>query len=337
MANPGARILFPSRAASPIRSLAIRVGIALGLVLIVAVLTWLGRDGYDDADGDPVGILDALYYSTVSVTTTGYGDITPVTPGARAVTTFLVTPMRVLFLIVLVGTTIEVLTERFRESLAISRWRKRVTDHVIVVGYGTKGRGALETLLASGRLQSHEVVVVDSNEHAVDEARRAGLTAILGDATRTTVLRQAQVTEARSVIVTTQRDDTATLVTLSVRELNRRAVIVAAVREAENAHLLSQSGANTVIVSAEAAGRLLGLAIEEPEAVAVIEDLLVAGRGLMLHERPVSAIELGGPPRVIEGSLPIALVRDGVRIGFDAAGFDHTLPGDVIVGLRSEV
>jgi voltage-gated potassium channel len=306
-------------------------------VLIVAVLTWLGRDGYDDADGDPVGILDALYYSTVSVTTTGYGDITPVTPGARAVTTFLVTPMRVLFLIVLVGTTIEVLTERFRESLAISRWRKRVTDHVIVVGYGTKGRGALETLLASGRLQSHEVVVVDSNEHAVDEARRAGLTAILGDATRTTVLRQAQVTEARSVIVTTQRDDTATLVTLSVRELNRRAVIVAAVREAENAHLLSQSGANTVIVSAEAAGRLLGLAIEEPEAVAVIEDLLVAGRGLMLHERPVSAIELGGPPRVIEGSLPIALVRDGVRIGFDAAGFDHTLPGDVIVGLRSEV
>ena len=84
-------------------------------------------------------LLDAIYYASVSVTTTGYGDITPVSSTAR-----IVTPVRILFLIVLVGTTIEVLTERFREALAVSAWRKRVHDHLIIVGHGTKGRGAVE-------------------------------------------------------------------------------------------------------------------------------------------------------------------------------------------------
>ncbi|MGH9134685.1 MAG: potassium channel family protein [Ilumatobacteraceae bacterium] len=336
VAKPVVRILFPSRAADPLRSLAMRVGVAVGLLLVVALITWVGRDGYRDADGDPVTLLDAIYYASVSVTTTGYGDITPISPGSRALTAFLVTPARVLFLIVLVGTTIEVLTERFREALAVSRWRKHVTNHVIVVGYGTKGRGAVQTLIDGGTVDRAELVVIDAGGDAVEEARAAGLTAIHGDATRTSVLRQARASEARTVIVTTHRDDTATLVTLTARELSPTAVIVAAVRETENAHLLSQSGANTVIVSAEAAGRLLGLATEEPRAVAVIEDLLVAGRGLRLTERPATASEHGGPPGVVDGCLPVAVVRDGVRIAFDEDGFDRIQPGDIIIGLVSE-
>ena len=334
--RPVVRILFPSRAANPLRSLAIRIGIALGLLVVVALITWIGRDGYRDADGDAVSLLDAFYYASVSVTTTGYGDITPISPGSRALTAFLVTPARVLFLIVLVGTTIEVLTERFREAVAVSRWRKRVTDHVIVVGYGTKGRGAVQTLVDSGHVDLADVVAIDAADDAAEEARAAGITVIQGDATRTSVLHQARVAEARAVIVTTHRDDTATLVTLTARELNPAAVIVAAVRESENAHLLRQSGANTVIVSSEAAGRLLGLATEEPMAVSVLEDLLVAGRGLKLSQRLVSEAELGGPPVVFEGSLPVAVVRDGIRLAFGQRGFDHTQAGDVVVSVTRE-
>ena len=70
--------------------------------------------------------------------------------------------------------------------------------------------------------------------------------------------------------MTPLRDDTSTLVTLTARELSATATIVASVREAENAHLLHQSGADSVIVSSEAAGRLLGLATDQPNAVGVI-------------------------------------------------------------------
>ena len=52
--------------------------------LIVSVITYLDRAGFRDAAGGEIGWLDALYFGAVSVTSTGYGDITPVTDGAPA-------------------------------------------------------------------------------------------------------------------------------------------------------------------------------------------------------------------------------------------------------------
>ncbi len=65
--------------------------------------------------------------------------------------------------------------------------------------------------------------------------------------------------------------------------------LVAAVREEENADLLIQSGASSVITSSDAAGRLLGLATESPRAVAIVEDLIAVGTGLDLMEREVTS------------------------------------------------
>lgn len=323
------RILFPQRE-KPLGALLRRIGAAAGLLLLVSFVTWLGRDGYRDVDGDPVSPLDAFYYASVTLTTTGYGDITPISPTSRAVTAVVVTPARVLFLIVLVGTTLELLTERFRQSLAETRWRKSVTDHIIVTGYGTAGRGAVESLQAGG-VEREDIVVVDIDEAVLQEVRGDGLTAVLGNATRIAVLRHAGIERARALIVTCDRDDTATLITLTARELNPDVRISALVREAENAHLLKQSGADTVIVSAEATGRLLGLSTDQPDAVGVFEDLLVAGHGMEMVERPVTDGEIDGPPAAVGGRLPIALVREGERIPFGAEGFHCTQAGDTVV------
>src|SRR5688572_6377944 len=179
------RITFPRRAPGALRSIIERLAIAVGIVALIGLLTWLGRDGYSDADGTPVSLLDAFYYATVTATTTGYGDIAPIDPGARAITAFAVTPLRILFLIVLVGTTLELLTERFRRARAESLWRSRVKQHTIVVGYGTMGRGAAETLLANGAKPA-DVVVVDHLPDAVAAAGAAGLVGVVADGTRTT-------------------------------------------------------------------------------------------------------------------------------------------------------
>jgi voltage-gated potassium channel len=327
------RLLFPQDPPDPRRSLIRRLGVAGGIVMVIALLTWIGRKGYSDADGSPLTLLDAIYYSTVTVTTTGYGDIAPISPAARAVTAFVVTPLRVVFLVVLVGTTLELLTERFRRARAEARWRRTVTDHTIVAGYGTMGHRAVETLLAGGEHADH-VVVIDTDNTAVTKAREAGLTAIMADATRTAAWTQARIEAARAVIVTVSRDDTATLATLTVRELNRTVPISAAVREAENAHLLSQSGATTVVLSSEAAGRLIGLSTDAPRAVSVLADLLLAGHGLELVEHRAGADEVGGPPQDVPArGIPIALVRDGDNIGFGHPAFQRVEPGDIVVSI----
>ena len=84
-----------------------RVTAASILVIFVALVVRVGRDNYIDVTGDAIGLIDALYYASVTVTTTGYGDITAVSQSGRLATILLITPARILFLILVVSTTVE--------------------------------------------------------------------------------------------------------------------------------------------------------------------------------------------------------------------------------------
>ena len=215
------------------------------------------------------------------------------TDEARLVTTVLITPARILFLIILVGTTIEVLAERTRTAVRERIWRSGLKDHTIVIGFGTKGRAAVETLIARG-VDRAKIVVIDQHADAIEEAtaRRAAPGSTAPPAGPPCSRRPASRTPP-SVIVATDRDDAAVLVTLTARELDPDATIVAAAREAENVHLLKQSGADSVILSSAAAGRLLGQAVHSPQTVEVLEDLLSVGSGIDLVEREVGPAEAG--------------------------------------------
>ncbi|WP_236241648.1 TrkA family potassium uptake protein [Streptomyces sp. CC228A] len=299
----------------PLRQVAKRLALAAAVLLFTSLIVSLDREGYKDGADGQVSVLDAFYYATVTLSTTGYGDIVPVSDAARLINVLIVTPLRVVFLIILVGTTLEVLAERTRQEWQEKRWRSALRDHTVVVGFGTKGRSALETLSATG-LKKEQVVVIDPNSAVIDLANADGFTGVLGDATRSDVLLRAQVQRAGQIIVATQRDDTAVLVTLTARQLNRGAKIVAAVREEENAALLRQSGADAVITSASAAGRLLGMSVLSPSTGTVIEGLIQRGTGLDIVERPVTKAEAGRGVRETE-DLVVSVLRGHRLIGYD--------------------
>ncbi|MCU0266448.1 MAG: potassium channel family protein [Actinomycetia bacterium] len=325
-------VRLPRRYVSPGRSVVTRLAIAVAILTTSVVIVWLERDGYRDSYDGAISFLDAVYYTTVTLSTTGYGDITPVSDAARLANIVLITPLRIAFLVVLVGTTIEVLADRTRRDWEERRWRSRVNQHTVIIGFGTKGRSALQGLLDDGTPPG-QIVVVDASGDALDEANRLGTVTVLGDATRSTVLRDAEVPRAAQVIVSTERDDTTVLCTLTARRLNPSARIVSAVREAENAQLVLQSGANSVITSAAAAGRLLALSVLSPTAGGIMEDLLVAGEGLEVIERDITPIELGRPPADSE-DLVLAVIRDGVATRFDQSGIKLFQRGDRVVVIR---
>jgi voltage-gated potassium channel len=326
-------IKMPDSGISPLVSLLRRLALALGALVVTALIVFFGRDGYLDNNSDtPISLADAFYYATVSVSTTGYGDIVPVSDQARLITTIFVTPLRLIFLITFVGTTVELLTESSRQSFRIQRWRTRVRNHIVVVGYGTKGRAAVETLLADGT-EPTDIVVVDTERTRLDAASALGLVTVTGNATQSGVLRVAGVDRAAAIVVATNRDDTAVLVTLTARELAPNIRIVASVRESENVHLLRQSGATSVIVSAETAGRLLGAATTTPAVVEVIEDLLTPEAGFAISEREVEEAEVGGSPRHL-ADIVLGVVRGGRLNRVDAAAVDSLERGDRLLYIR---
>jgi voltage-gated potassium channel len=324
---------IPEGYVSPVRSISRRVAIALAALLAVVVIVYLDRSGYRDVRGRSLTFLDCAYYATVSLSTTGYGDITPYAESARLVNILVITPLRVMFLVVLVGTTIEVLTERSRQGWKIQRWRSKVRNHTIVVGYGTKGKSAVAAMLGDKEAQG-EIVVVDTDQAALDQAVTAGRVTVHGDATKSDVLRLAGAQHAAAIIVATNRDDAAVLVTLTAREIAPRAKIVAAIREAENQHLLQQSGADSVVVSSETAGRLLGLATTTPSVVEMIEDLLTPDLGLVIAEREVEQNEVGGSPRHLR-DIVLGVVRDGQLLRIGAPEVDAVEANDRLLYIRS--
>ena len=303
-------VKLPDPARSPWWSLSMRLLAALAILAGTVLLVYFDNEGYTDGN-DPTGqvdFVDSIYYTTVTLSTTGYGDIAPVTPEARMVNAFVITPARIAFLVLLIGTTLEVLASQGREIFRVARWRKHMGQHVVIVGYGTKGRSAVETLVNNGQ-DREAIVVVDPSPVALQDAHADGLAVVTGDATRREVLRRAGVSDASHVIITTNRDDSNVLTTLTARQLNPEAWIVAAVREQENVPLMRQSGANSVITSSDAVGRLLGLSSLSPTLGSVMEDLLTYGEGLEVAERDLLVTEVGKQPQSLPDQV-IAVVRD---------------------------
>lgn len=331
------RVRLPERAATPVRALGLRIVLGLVLLVVIVGAVYLDRGGYQD-NGDPEGrssldLLDCVYYATVTMTTTGYGDIAPVSETARLVNVVVVTPLRVLFLILLVGTTLEVLASQGRQQWRITQWRRRMQDHVLVIGYGTKGRSAVQTLRDNGT-DAEQIVIIDPSPAGVSQAQEDGLVCIVGDGTRREVLLRGSAERAQQIIVTADRDDAAVLITLTARAVNPHAFVVVSVREGENVPLVRQSGADAVVTSSDAVGRLLGLSTVSPALGAVLEDLLTTGEGLEVAERDVLPSEVGQGPQQC-GDQVIAVVRNQSVHRFYDPTVTQLARGDKLVVVRS--
>ena len=329
--SPLDRIRLPRREKEPLTAVLRRVGFAVSLIIFVALVVRIGRGGYVDITGGDLGLLDAVYYASVTVTTTGYGDITAVTPGARLATVLLITPARILFLILVVGTTVEVLTDRSRQLISTRRWRQRVQNHILICGFGATGQSAAEELVRWGTPRS-SIVVVDTSDDAIEEASMRGFVAVQGDATQTAILEQGGAQDARAILITPNRDDTAVLITLTAREMSPTAHIVAGGREQENLHLLRQGGADQVIDATAAVGRMLSLATEAPDAVQVIDDLIDSGSSLELAEIVPEVVD--GRARVPAGATLVSAIRQGQRLAHDDLALGQLRSDDLLIVLR---
>lgn len=208
-------------------------------------------------------------------------------------------------------------------------------NHIVVIGYGTKGRSAVSTLHRNGRDIS-KVVVIDSRASAIVDANLDGVAAIEGDATRRGILRRAEISKAREVLITLDRDDSTILVTLTARQLNPRAHIVVAVREEQNVSLLRQSGADSVVTSSDMVGRLLGMSAVSPNIGTMVEDILTSGDGLEISERQVRPEEVGRSPSEITDERVLAVVRNKtLRRYFDPTVARLELGDELVVVRRS--
>ncbi|MEW4467457.1 potassium channel family protein [Parasphingorhabdus sp. JC815] len=308
-----------------------RVLFVLGLISAAVAVHWFDRNGLQDSyDGD-VSFYDVIYFTMISITTTGYGDITPVTERARLFDALLVTPIRIFVVLIFVGTAYNFVFKRTWDKWRMKIIQSNLHNHIVIAGFGTSGKEAVHELIARGT-SPEEIVVVDPSDDALSEAEKLGCAVINGDATRDGVLMDVKISRARSMIVSAGRDDTSILIVLTARHLAYHLPISVSVRAADNEMLARQAGATTVINPVSFAGLLLAGSCEGAKISDYLSDLASATGRVKLVQRSVTEEEVGlSMQDIAKDGLGVRIYRDNNMYGFWEEEAKNLEAGDIIV------
>jgi voltage-gated potassium channel len=312
--GPGTPILIRKSAAPPEATLAARAGLVLLLMASVFTVFLLDRSGLQDNIDGHVSVSDVFYFTMITITTVGYGDIVPVSDQARLIDAFFVTPVRIFVWFIFLGTAYQLIIQRLIEEWRMTRLQSELRDHVVLCGFGHSGSIAASELLLRG-WSPGEIVVIDSDADEVQRAADRGFIGLHGDASSEELLKVAAVDRAHSVIVSVGRDDTTVLVVLTIREVARQVRVVARVGEQENVKLVRASGADVIVSPPRFGGYLMADATASSATVDFVAEALTFRGGFQLHEREATPQEIGRAARELDGSLVVEIRRGGRRIG----------------------
>lgn len=315
---------------SPWTSIAWRVAAVLGLYAFAVAFHWFDREGLRDNFDQHISFLDIIYFTMISITTTGYGDIVPISPGARMFDALVVTPIRIFVILIFIGTTYQFILKRTWETWRMAQIQKMLTDHIVVAGFGKTGADAVNELIARGTDPAC-IVVIDGDEHALARAEEAGCNVLVGDATRDQTLKDVRVERARTLIVATGRDDTSILVTLTARHLAPDVPISIIIKADDNEVPARAAGADTVINPVSFAGLLLAGSVEGAHVADYMLDLASVDGRVHLAERRVTMAEVGRPLSAITSGLGVRIYRQGKPYGFFESQANALEEGDIIV------
>ena len=201
MKNPIKRPLKRARKFKPLKravnlpwyaDLGLRLGAAFALIGVVVFIHWLDREGLQDSYDGHVSLLDLFYFTMISITTTGFGDITPVTEAARFKEAVIVTPIRFMVFFIFVGTAYNFIIKQSWEKWRMARIQDKLTDHVVVLGFGVSGSQSVEELIQRGT-DASKIVVVDPSEERLAQAEKMGVVVLAGDASRDDILKAVRI------------------------------------------------------------------------------------------------------------------------------------------------
>lgn len=233
--------------------------IAAGIAVIGAFAygtfgTFALRDRFE-IQGEPVEtLLDAFYYTVITATTVGYGDVVATDQFARLFSLSVVFLTVSSFAVALGTLLIPALEARFKSALGrmTESELESLAGHVIVLGVGELTDSVLRDID-----ESVDVLVVAQDPTEITRLQNRGFRVMEGAATDEADLLRAGLERASVVIVATDDDGHDVLAILTIRELSADVRVVAAATNRENIAKMNRAGADSVVSPADIGGRML--------------------------------------------------------------------------------
>jgi voltage-gated potassium channel len=222
----------------------------LGAQVYGTVGTWALREEFTNVET----LTDAFYYTLVTASTVGYGDVTPVSERATLFGMSVVVLGTASFAIALGSLLGPAIEKRFSEVLGnmTDAQLDLLENHVVVLGFGDLTEPILDELVGVT-----EFVVVTPDQETAARLQQRDIPVLTDDPSDEAPLERAGIHEARAVVAATNDDAQDALGILTARALNPEVNIVAAATDRENVEKLRRAGADTVISPAVIGGHLI--------------------------------------------------------------------------------
>lgn len=307
------------------------------VVIAVTAALVLGTIGFHTLES--WSWVDSLYVSAQTVTTVGYGDLTPKTAGGRLFAT--------IFMMFGVGVVLYCLTTAVHsivqsalvatfDQRRLSRKMSKLRNHYIICGAGRVGSHLVRYLKQSGDL----FIVIERDPQRVAELAEQGVAVLVRDATLEESLREAGVEYARGLAACLPDDADNVYVVLTARDLNAALHIVARAAEEPAEVKLIRAGANRVIAPTIIGGHRMATALLKP-AVADFIDSITASQLELTFEQV--EVELSSPlvgkklrDTNIRSDLDIVIVsirRSDGQMVFNPSGEAVIEGGDMLIAI----
>jgi voltage-gated potassium channel len=254
--------------------------IAIILISSAFVMGMLGFHFIED-----YGFIDSFYMTVISISTVGFEVLKPLSPAGKLFVSFLI--IFSLGSFAFVGSTVVrfFLDGEFVKKLKTKKVSKRIeklSDHVIICGYGRNGEQA------AFELNDHNdpFVIIERRDNVISRIQEdPNLLYIQGDATNEEVLRAAGIDRAKALIATTPNDADNMFVVLTARSMNPALIIISRASEIGSDIKLRRAGATNVIMPERMGGQRMARLVTQPDVVEFVEYILLQrNKDISIHE-----------------------------------------------------
>jgi len=310
--------------------------ILLGLIILIGII---GYSVFLDWD-----ILDAVYMTIITIGTVGFNEVRHLDNSGRIFTIFLIMGGIGIGSYAIANLSALLIEGQIRDIFKGRKMEKqiaRLKNHIIVCGYGKVGQETIDELISMNKAY----VIIESDEHKVQELRDSNHPALCGDATEDVVLENAGVRCADGLIAALSNDADNVYVVLTAREMNTNLRIVARAIDKASSKKLLRAGADKTVSPYSIAGRRMARQLLSPGLVDFLEVLvqtselelkieeIVLEKGSVLESKQLSQSNIKADSG---GAYVIGIKKDQKKTIFNPAGHTTLDEGDVMYALGND-
>jgi len=225
---------------------------------------------------------DAVYWSVITITTVGFGDISPITLPGRIATLFLVVGGLgvIAFFTSIVTTALQEKLQSIKEDKAVGE-ANTMREFTIICGFGRMGQVLAEQLQSV----KEKFIIVDINEKQFQDKKFANYTTIKGDASSVSLLKDLGVVHrAKAVIALSDSDSVNLAIILTARSLSSSINIIARANRKKIEKKMYLAGANKVIPTTDITALVASEYVGQPVAFDAIDDILLNDKHAVMEE-----------------------------------------------------